>query len=412
MSYLIRMAMRNLLRNKRRSSLAFLSVALSVLLCVVMQGLMGGYLDSLVKNYTKDDTGHIRITTREFVGRAEFLPVDTLIRDPRAVEARIESDPKLRSKIALMTQRITFGVLLEHDGKNKAATAIAGDPAVERHLLYLQRSIEPGGRYISGPNETIVGASLAADLDLSLGDRLKVVTTASDGSLQLTEPRIVGIFKTGIGSLDDRVFQLPLADAKRFLRTDGGAQEILIMLKNYREADSVAREITALLRDPRLAVVPWTAIGDYAKLADLQQRIFNIMLALVLFLGAFIITNIMTMVVLERKREIGILKSMGMSRRETLVLFLWEGIFLGFVGSLIGAVFGFALNIVLHFQGVDFGGSLQSVDLPLDNVIHWTLDPGFAVAVVVLASAIAGIVSVVPSLRAARLSAVEAMKSA
>jgi len=411
MTYLIRMAMRNLLRNGRRSGLAFLSVALSVLLCVVLEGLMGGYLSSLVKNYTKNETGHVRITTTEFASRAEFRPVDTLVSDPRAIEAKIMGDPVLRKKIDLMAQRITFGVLLEHRGKNKAALAIAGDPATERRLLYLQQSIEPGGRYIDGPGETILGASLASDLREKVGDTLKVVTTASDGSLQLAKFRIVGLFKSGVTSFDDRVFQIPLTDAKRFLRTGGGTQEILIMLKDYHDADAVATEITALLHDPKLAVVPWTAIGDYSQLMDFQQRMMNFMLIIVLFLGAFIITNIMTMVVLERKREIGILKSMGLARSEILQLFLWEGVFLGLFGSLIGAVVGYGLNIFLHFHGVDFGASLGSLGMPLDNVVHWTLDPSFAVGTVVLASAIAGIVSVIPALRAARMSATEAMKS-
>jgi len=411
MTYLIRMAMRNLLRNKRRSGLAFLSVALSVFLCVVMEGLMGGYLSSLVKNYTKNETGHVRITTTEFASRAEFMPVDTLVSDPQAIEAKIESDPALRQKIDLMAQRITFGVLLEHEGKNKVAIAIAGDPATERRLLYLQQSIEAGGRYIERPGETILGASLAADLGLKVGDTLKVVTQASDGSLQLAKLKIVGLFKSGVGSLDDRVFQIPLTDAKRFLRTAGGTQEILIMLKDYHDAGRVAKEITTLLHDPKLAVVPWTAIGDYAQLMEFQQRMMNFMLIIVLFLGAFIITNIMTMVVLERKREIGILKSMGLSRGEMLQLFLWEGIFLGLLGSLIGAATGFSLNVLLHFRGVDFGAAFGSLGMPLDNVVHWSLDPSFTIGIVVLASAIAGVVSVIPSLRAARMSATEAMKS-
>ncbi len=411
MVYLIRMAVRNLLRNKRRSGLAFLSVALSVLLCVVMEGLMGGYLSSLVKNYTKNETGHIRITTAEFASRAEFRPVDTLVGDPAAIEAKIMADPALRQKIEFMAQRITFGVLLEHEGKNKVALAIAGDPQTERRLLYFQQSIEAGGRYIEGPGETIVGSRLAADLGENVGDTLKVVTTASDGSLQLAKFKIVGLFKSGITSFDDRIFQIPLADAKRFLRTGGGTQEILIMLRDYHEAAPVAKEITVLLHDPKLAVVPWTAIGNYAQLMDFQQRVMNYMLVIVLFLGAFIITNIMTMVVLERKREIGILKSMGLARGEMLLLFLWEGIFLGLFGSLIGAGVGYGINVILHFRGVDFGAALGSVGLPLDNVVHWTLDPSFAVGTVLLASAIAGLVSVIPSMRAARMSATEAMKS-
>jgi putative ABC transport system permease protein len=157
--------------------------------------------------------------------------------------------------------------------------------------------------------------------------------------------------------------------------------------------------------------MPWTAIGDYPKLIQLQAAILNVMFVVVLFLGAFIITNIMTMVVLERRREIGILKSMGFSPREVLVLFLWEGIFLGIWGSLAGGTIGFLLNVLLHYTGVDFTSMFKALEFPLDNVLYWTIDAPVAIAVVVTASIISGLVSIIPSLRAARMNVVDAIKS-
>jgi putative ABC transport system permease protein len=409
--HLIRMAMRNLWRNRRRSMLAMVSVALASLLCLFLQGLLGGFSESLVKNYTKNETGHIRITTKDFSQRSELLPVDAMIPDPQAIESKILSSPSIAGKIKLMTERISFGVLLENRGYNKSAVALAGDPVTEEKLLYLQRSILPGGRYIDGPGQTIIGSGLAEDLKLSVGDRLKVVSQASDGSLQLKVFRIAGIFRTGVSALDDKVFQIPLQDAKRFLRTGGGTQSIIIMLSDYHQADRVASRVDSLLSDPSLAVTPWTAVGSYAGLMRLDDKIFNVIFVVVLFLGAFIITNIMTMVVLERRKEIGILKSMGFANSDVLVLFLWEGVFLGIWGSLIGGVVGFLLDLVLHFRGVDFTKTLGALEFPVDNVIYWTVNVPIAVGIVVLGSVISGLVSIIPSLRAARMNAVDAIKS-
>ncbi len=411
MTHLVRMALRNLWRNKRRSALAFSSVALSVLLCTFLLGFLGGYMSSLVKNYTQSETGHIRITTKEFQDRAELMPVDTMLADPRGIEARIAGEPELRGQVQLVTERIRFGVLLEHEGRNKSAVALAGDPRTEENLLYLQRAIEPGGRYIGGPGEAIVGASLAADLRLAVGDRLKVVSEASDGSLQLKKFAIVGVFRTGVGVLDGRMFQIPLADAKRLLRAGGGTQMMIVMLRDYRDAAAVAARIEGLLRDPAVAVTPWTAIGDYPRLMEGTTRIYSFMFLVILFLGAFIITNIMMMVVMERRREIGILKSMGFSRREILALFLWEGAFLGTLGSLIGAALGLGIVTLLHFHGLDFSAAMRGLSLPLDNVIYPTVDVPATIGIVVLGAAIAALVSVLPSLRAARMNVVEAIKS-
>jgi putative ABC transport system permease protein len=388
-----------------------LSVAMAALLCLFLQGLLGGFQGSLVKNFTKNETGHIRISTKDFSDRAELLPVDAMIPHPEQIESRIQSSPAVAGRVKLMTERINFGVLLENKGYNKSAVALAGDPKTEESLLYLQRSILPGGRYIDGQDQTILGAGLAEDLKLTVGDTLKVVSVASDGSLQLKKFHIVGIFRTGVVTLDKRVFQIPILDAEAFLRTDGGVQSIIIMLDDYRQADSVATRIDSLLGDPNLRVTPWTAIGDYGRLIRIESKVFNVLDMITMFLGAFIITNIMTMVVLERRKEIGILKSMGFGRGEVLVLFLWEGIFLGVWGSLIGGGVGFLLDVFLHFKGLDFSSYFASLDFPVDNIIYWTVDVPVAVGVVVLGCAISGLVSIIPSLRAARMNAVDAIKS-
>ena len=388
-----------------------ISVAMASLLCLFLQGLLGGFMESFVKNFTKNETGHIRITTRDFSQRAELLPVDAMISHPEQIESKIRTSPAIADKIRLMTERISFGVLLENKGYNKTAVALAGDPGTEESLLYLQRSLLPGGRYIDGSGQTIIGAGLAADLKLAVGDMLKVVSQASDGSLQLKKLRIVGIFQTGVSTLDGKIFQMPISDAKTFLRTGGGTQSIIIMLDDYHDAKRMAARIDSLLGDPTLAVMPWTDIGDYGRLMQLEEKIFNALFVVVLFLGAFIITNIMTMVVLERRKEIGILKSMGFANGEVLVLFLWEGVFLGIWGSLIGGGLGFLLNVFLHFKGVDFSSYFKSLEFPLDNVLYWTVDVPVALGIVVLGCVISGLVSIIPSLRAARMNAVDAIKS-
>ena len=403
--------MRNLWRNKRRSVLALVSVAMASLLCLFLQGFLGAFQESLVKNFTKNETGHVRITTRDFSERSEMLPVDAMMPDPARIESKIMGSPAIAGRISIMTERISFGVLLENRGYNKNALALAGDPVTEEKLLYLQRSIIAGGHYIDGPGQTIIGSGLADDLKLAVGDALKVVSQASDGSLQLKKFRIVGIFRTGVVTLDDKVFQIPISDAKTFLRTAGGTQSIIIMLHDYHDAPRVASEIHGLLKDASLAVTSWTEIGDYGRLIRLEEKIFSVLFVIVLFLGAFIITNIMTMVVLERKKEIGILKSMGFANAEVLVLFLWEGVFLGVWGSLIGGGLGFALEVLFHYRGIDFSSYMQSLEFPVDNVLYWTVNVPVAVGIVLLGCVMSGLVSIIPSLRAARMNAVDAIKS-
>jgi putative ABC transport system permease protein len=131
----------------------------------------------------------------------------------------------------------------------------------------------------------------------------------------------------------------------------------------------------------------------------------------VALLGAFIIGNIMMMVVLERRREIGILKAMGLTRLETLWLFLLEGAALGLIGSLVGGLVGTAVSLYFHFNGLDFTKALSSVSIPIDNVVHFTVSAGGITQALLIGTIVSALVALPASWQAARMTAVGAIKS-
>jgi len=318
MLYLMKLALRNVGRNRRRSLLACISVGISLMVIVFLQGWMSGIMESFVKNSTKNDTGHLRIAAKKFEEKYRFLPVTDNVRDPKKIIAAIENDKRIAGKIALITERISFGVLLSRGPNAKSAVALAGDPEKEKRLLLLQKSIVPGGRYLEGPRELIMGSSLAKSLKYLVGDTVRVMTSGSDWALHLKKFVVVGFFKTGLLGLDDMVFQIRLDDARDLLRMEDEAQQIVIMLRDYREADNVAEYLRAKISDTTLSVTPWTKIGDTYATIRLIGNVYNWIFVIIALLGAFIISNIMMMVVMERRKEIGILKSMGVTKFEVL----------------------------------------------------------------------------------------------
>lgn len=411
MLYLLKLALRNINRNRRRSILAFTSVALAILMITFFRGFVGGVLRSMVKNATKNETGHIRITTRQFFDKARFSPVVENIPDPQRIIDTIQRDQRIHKQIHTITERINFGVLLNKQGHNKAAAALAGDPEIEKNLLLLQNSIRRGGRYIQGERETIIGAKIADALNLTEGDTLKVMTTGADHALHLRKFTVVGIFQTGLNVLDDRIFQIPLTDAKKLLRTGKSTQQIIIMLKDYKKAEAVAAYIRSLLNNDNLSVVPWTQAGDWGSMIQLSSIIYNYIYFFVAFLGAFIITNIMMMVVLERRKEIGIMKSLGVSKFEIMVLFLFEGTILGLIGSIVGLSCGVAVNSYFAIKGFDMTSLMGNFNFPLDNVIYFDISPASFINVLLVGIIVSALVSMLPSWRASRMNTVDAIKS-
>lgn len=410
---LLSMALRNLGRNRRRTILAASSVAIAILLVVFMQGMVGGFLGSIVKNYTKNEVGHVNIVTDEYRERERFSPVDAAIPDSGAVIRALEGAPGLEG--AAFAERIRFGVILSAGASSKAALGIAGDPAAEKGLLMLDRNVLEGGRYIEGPGETILGEALARDLGLGVGDTLKVLTERADYGMGFKKFRVVGLFRTRVNTLDNAVFQIGLDDARSLLAMGDGAQQVLAMLPDYRDADEAAAAMETALAERGLgglSVRSWTAMGDFPRFILMAESIYFWMYVIVAFLGAFIITNIMMMVVLERKKEIGLLKSMGMPNREVLALFLAEGTMMGMLGSAVGSVLGLVMNVIMGKVGLDLTSALSSFSWPMDNVVYFTVSVPWTIAIFMIGVAVSMAVAYLPSRSAARMNPIDAIRSA
>ena len=407
------MAVRNLGRNGRRTMLAATSVGLSIMLITVMNGMIGGFMGSIVRNFTKNDTGHVNITTEGYRERERFSPVTEAMDDSAAVIEALRGAPGLEK--ARFAERIRFGVLLSSDGGNKAALGIAGDPETERGLLMLDRSVLEGGRYLAGPGEAILGESLARDLGLGVGDTLKVLTQRADYGTGYKRFRVTGIFRTRVNTLDNAVFQIGLDDARELLALGEGAQQILVMLPDYRKADAAAEAIGKALAAAGiegLSVRAWTGMGDFARFILMVDSIYVWMYLAVALLGAFIITNIMMMVVLERRKEIGILKSMGMTDGGVLSLFLAEGTLMGVMGSAIGAALGLCVNLVMGKVGWDMSAAMAGFTWPMDNVVYFTVSLPWTAALFLMGSGVSAAVSLLPSRSAALMNPIDAIRSA
>ncbi len=411
---IIAFAARNVVRNKRRSLLAATSVMLSILMVIILQGFIAGFMDSLIRNYTKNETGHINIATTGYRDRVRFMPIDDYIENSDELSARLRDavmkiDPKV-----IVAQRIRFGVLLSSDKGSKQAFAVAGDPETERRLLMLDSRLVKGGTYSSEPGTMMLGSVLAADLGLGVGDSLKIVTEKADGGLGFKKLKIAGLFRTGVNAFDGTMFQMGLEDARSLLGMEGGAQQIAIMLgssSGIEKALKLVKEISGDAGQQSLSVLPWDQIGEYPKMIKMLNPVYFWVFAVVALLGAFIIANVMTMVVLERKREIGILMSMGMRRDRILALFLVEGSLLGFGGSAAGAILGWGVNALFAGIGFDMTQAMAGLSWPLDNVIYPSASIASPLFGILLGTAVAACVAYFPSRKAARLAPIDAIRS-
>lgn len=413
--FIFRLAFRNIFRNKRRSVLAITSVTIAVAFVVFLSGMLTGIVNSVVNNYTKTDCGHVRITSEKFEQEEKFKPINHPVKDMSILINIIKKDSLLKDEVSIFAPRINIGVILSKEGKTKTAMAVAGDIKIEEDLMMFQKKIIEG-RYLKpkSSREIIIGSGLAEVLKYKIGDKVKVMTTAKDYSMRMRKFNVVGIYKTGSSMLDDKVFQISMNDARKLLRyNDDETQQLLLMLNNHENSEKVALRINQIIKKSHPGVVAksWTKIGEFYNLISMEKNAYNLIYFIIASLGAIIIGNIMTMVVLERSHEIGILKSLGMSKGKIRAMFFVEGLLLGTVGTLSGLIPGLVSIAYFSKHGLDFTSMIENINIPIDNVITFEFDFKIIVIICIMSLFVSAFLSIIPANRAAKMSVVSALKS-
>ncbi len=410
---MFKIALRNIFRNKRRSALTGLSIAAAVMIAVYLWSFLSGILDNMFDNTIRLTNGHVRILNSDYVKREKMLPLEANIQDYKAVEKIAEENPSVTN----IAGRIKFGVLLDYKGKNKPVLGTGIVPETESKISLLDQKIIEGRMIKAGKEEMNIGEKLAEELGLKVGDTLTVVTQTAYGSITAMNLKIVGIFSYGVPSIDRTTFYIPLDKAQELLDLPGAVTEIFVLIKDMNKAPKVSREIQASLNQvypDQYITKAWQDSGILWVYMVFAKRVYAAIYFLILFLASFTILNTMFMSVLERTKEIGTMKSLGMKNRQVMGIILLEALLIGTIASFIGATWGAGIAYYLATEGIDFSSVWESMkgtfNMPLSYVYRAIFSWGiifFGFCMGILFSVVAAIP---PALRAAQMEPTEALR--
>jgi lipoprotein-releasing system permease protein len=275
------------------------------------------------------------------------------------------------------------------------------------------------------PERLIVGQALAFFRDprtgkdvcmLAEGDDV-VITTVSGGKLRPVWARFVvcDYFRSGMSEYDANYAFVPRDYLQKLTATEHRATSIQIRLKDYAEADAVVKRLGQVLKDQPVTVLTWEKKqGPLLSAIKIERGLLNILLFLIIAVAGFGILAIFSMIVVEKTRDIGILKALGASNRGVMRIFLGYGLLLGIVGCVLGTALGITLtlyiNEVEHVIATVTGQEIFPRDVYYFKSIPTYISPVGVALINAGAIAIAVIFSVVPALRAAMLHPVRALR--
>jgi len=410
MSDLFKIAIRNLLRYKRRTLLTASLVTIGVVSVLVFISVSGSFKNMMIGQITDSFLGHIQIHKKGYVASIDSLPLTQNL-GANAL-AKIEKAINEVPGIEAYSKRIKFGGMFSNfvETTNVRLNGVYPDDEVKTAPLFLSR-VKEGEKTIR-TGEILVPELLAKGMKVKVGDTVVIIATNRDGSVNGKQFRVGGILEsvTGPGGRDGYIH---IDDAAEILRMDTmEISEIAIRLRDFDELHTVFDRLKEKLSNelnkqgaPAFEVHTWEKLSPFyniARMIDVMTFFVKLMLIAVVLIS---IMNVMVMAVYERIREIGTIAAIGTLPGKIVAMFLIEGFFLGFFGAVVGDILGVAVIWVLNVAKLTFSfgrqkGLLLSPSINLQDIL--------VISIIVITISV--IASLQPAYKASRMNPIDALR--
>ena len=403
------LAWRNARRNVRRSLLTAATVVIGVALATVALAWMDGVFASLFDAGARQ-MGHVRIVTEAFADREELAPLDAALPDAAALAARIEGLPGVERVAPRVGQPVT--VTVGETIGDTFALAVAAPVDWFGEVLRLPEDLVAGPGFSgAGDGQLVLGGVVADQAGAKVGDRVLILGQTRDGALAPVEGELVGIVRTGTAIVDQAVF-LPLAAGQWMADVGAGASELLVYGASRDDAVPLANAVRESLAGEGVVVQAWSEREPLASMAGIIGAVRAVVAGLVILLCALAVWNTMSMSVRERTSEIGVLRALGLRRRDIVGLFVLEGVVIALLGGAVGVVLGGAAGTYLEVVGVSIGEQVtQNTPLPIQTTLYADMNPTVAATGLFVALLTALVGTALPAVAAAAVQPVEAMRA-
>jgi ABC-type lipoprotein release transport system permease subunit len=405
----LKMAWRNIWRNRRRSILTILAIAFACLLLVFMLSFQFGSYADMIRFSLRIHTGHLQIKAE---GYQKDKNIRKVVSDPGAVAEILRAQPRVSD----FTFRSNAFSLLSSKNRTYGVMISGIDPVREARVTTIKNVIRRGKYLTAGDNnQTIIGKLLAENLKAGVGDELVLLGQARDGSVAASMLTVTGIFSSGEADMDRSLAFITLDTFNRLFFMRGAVHEVVALCQTLNDVKpaqaAVQRAVDGIDSRYPLRVWNWEelipGLLQGIKIDFFSGIIFYLIMVIVV---AFSILNTFLMAVFERTREFGVMLALGVTHGRLTRLLLLESTFLCIVGMAVGITAGALVTLYFQQRGIHISGAadiLKSYGLPevLRPRLSWvTLISGPAVVFVVTF-----LTALYPALRARLLKPAEAM---
>jgi putative ABC transport system permease protein len=410
MGNLLKIAVRNLLRYKRRTLLTASLITVGVVFVLAFVSITGSFKNMMIAQNTDAMLGHLQIHRKGYVASIENLPLNLNLK--AGAMARLEKILKEQPEIEAYSPRIRFGAMFSTfvETTNIRLNGVYPDREAAVAPLLPTRILEGSKTLTRG--EIWIPELLAKGMKVKVGDSVVIVATNSDGSVNGKQFKVAGVMEsvTGPGGRDGYIH---IEDAAEVLRMGVmETSEVAVRLKDFSQLESFSAKLSDLLaqelnqqKKPIFELHTWEKLSPFyniARIIDVMTFFMKLMLIAVVLVS---IMNVMIMAVYERIREIGTMAAIGTPPGRILSMFLLEGLSLGIGGAVVGNLAGVLLIVILNMLKITYNFGRQQ-----GLILQARVNVSDILALSLIVIAISVIASLQPAFKASRMEPIKALR--
>ncbi|MFH1379520.1 MAG: FtsX-like permease family protein [bacterium] len=401
---IVKIAFRNIFRQKRRTILTLLTMIGGFTLAAISIGWSDGTYSRIIDMFTRNQLGHIQIHYDDYADKPtiyktikDYKRIGTLIKEINGVFA--------------WSPRIYAAGLGSVKEKSTGVRIIGIDPLLENKATNFDKKISRGKNLSQTADHTVlIGKGLAKILKAEVSDYIALVSQGADGSIANDLYEIIGIIDSGDPLIDRMSCYMHIDDAQELFVLYNGVHEMVIVLDKVKQVKEYTAKIVDAVNNNKLSVEPWQVFAkEFYQAMKADQKGMWITLCIIILIVAIGVLNTVLMAVLERRREYGLLKAVGTRPNQILSLVIYEVVIMAVISVIIASMISVILNYVLSLYGIPLPETFTYGGMQFNTMYSEINARSFYIpAVTVLLSAVC--VGLFPAWGAARVDPAHAMR--
>ena len=403
----LKLAWRNLWRNKRRTLIVVMAMGFTMSFLVLYDGMLIGFEDAIYGNAIKLSGGNIQVRA---IGYEDSYSANPMLPLGDGIEI-VQAAERAPNVAAALRHANTGGLITNREGA--FPVGIYGvEPEKEVPINpIMQEEFIIAGRLLTADDEDLIyiGKGLADAMSVGIGDRVTMSGKNIHEEMRQRTMTVIGIYDINMPSFERQMLYISLNEAQNLYELDENITEVIIFCKTGEETP-IVEALNASLTG--YEITTWkTAIPELSSTIEMKNTVMTAFSAIILSIASIGIFNILLMAIYERTREIGLLGAIGLKPRQITFIFLLEGIMIGLVGAIVGTVMGFFINLVLGHFGLDYSFAVDMVDYMalMGTHIYPVFNINLTLKRAAMVALIATLAAFYPALEASRREPAEAL---